>query len=367
VFAQADAQALSFQSASVDRMLCVGVLYHVLGCERALREMRRVLRDGGRAVISTNGAYAMRRIAELHAEAAREHGHEPLPIAPGSMARGGTCPMEPSSSRHAFQRFFASSVDRKRAVAALTASGLLLAAGGTAIGQQSGPPAPPPVIETRIEAPGLDGPRDMVQRMLVLPPGVVVPPHTHPGPNFNTLVDGDVTLIIEGTEQPHHAGDTWIEPADVVHFGQVGPNGARLITATLVPATAPQSVPADAAGLNVPSGPPPPPALIERRIEALDVEGGRDVINDLLVYPPGVVVAPHTHPGPNFVTLIAGQITLTRPDSDGDTVYDAPTNWVEQTDELHWAMVGDDGATLFTSTIVPRGGPRGVPAVPPQP
>jgi len=34
-------------------------------------------------LISTNGAYAMRRIAELHAEAARELGHEPLPIAPG--------------------------------------------------------------------------------------------------------------------------------------------------------------------------------------------------------------------------------------------------------------------------------------------
>jgi quercetin dioxygenase-like cupin family protein len=249
---------------------------------------------------------------------------------------------------------------------ALIACGLLLSTGGVAFGQPQGPPAPAPAIETRITAPGLDGPRDMIQRYLELPANVVVPPHTHPGPNFNTLVEGDLTLTIEGADQPKHAGDTWIEPADVVHFGQVGPNGARLITATLVPANMPQAVPADPAGLNVPSGPAPPPAVAEKRIEAPELDGARDVVNDLLVYPPGVVVSPHTHPGPNFVTLIDGQITVTRPDLDGDTVYDAQTNWIERTDELHWAMVGDQGATLFTSTVVPSGQPRGIPAPAPE-
>jgi SAM-dependent methyltransferase len=83
LLAQADAQALPFGSGTFDRVLCAGVLYHVPDCEQALREMRRVLRPGGRAVISTNGAYAMRRIYELHAEAAAELGYAPLPIAPG--------------------------------------------------------------------------------------------------------------------------------------------------------------------------------------------------------------------------------------------------------------------------------------------
>jgi SAM-dependent methyltransferase len=81
--AQADAVALPFADASFDRVLCAGVLYHVANCERALREMCRVLRADGRAVISTNGAYAMRRIYELHADAARELGYQPLPITPG--------------------------------------------------------------------------------------------------------------------------------------------------------------------------------------------------------------------------------------------------------------------------------------------
>ncbi|MBV8714878.1 MAG: class I SAM-dependent methyltransferase [Chloroflexi bacterium] len=83
VFTQADAQALPFDAARVDRVLCAGVLYHVPDCERALREIRRVLLADGRAVISTNGAYTMRRIYELHADAARGLGYEPLPIAPG--------------------------------------------------------------------------------------------------------------------------------------------------------------------------------------------------------------------------------------------------------------------------------------------
>ncbi len=61
-----------------------------------------------------------------------------------------------------------------------------------------------------------------------------------------------------------------------------------------------------------------------------------------------------------------GSITLTRPASDGDTVYEAQTNWTEQADELHWAMVGEDGAVLFTSTVVPRGQPRAVPQPAPE-
>jgi hypothetical protein len=52
-------------------------------CEIALREIRRVLQPGGRTVISTNGAFAMRRIYELHTSAARELGLDPLPITSG--------------------------------------------------------------------------------------------------------------------------------------------------------------------------------------------------------------------------------------------------------------------------------------------
>ena len=76
----ADAQAMPFQAATFDRVLCSGVLYHVADCRRALAEMRRVLRPGGLAVISTNGADTMARLNELHADAARALGYTPMRI-----------------------------------------------------------------------------------------------------------------------------------------------------------------------------------------------------------------------------------------------------------------------------------------------
>ena len=99
-FCQADAQALPFGDAAFDRVLCSGVLYHVPDCERALREIRRVLLPGGRTVVSTNGAFAMRRIYELHTLAARELGFDPLPSAPSRMYRSAVgIPAGPEANR----------------------------------------------------------------------------------------------------------------------------------------------------------------------------------------------------------------------------------------------------------------------------
>lgn len=90
LLAQCEAQALAIADARVERVLCSGVLYHVADCERALREIKRVLAPGGCAVISTNGAYALRRFYELHAKAATELGYEPLPITPGHFTMDDT-------------------------------------------------------------------------------------------------------------------------------------------------------------------------------------------------------------------------------------------------------------------------------------
>jgi ubiquinone/menaquinone biosynthesis C-methylase UbiE len=76
----ADAQAIPFQAATFDRVLCSGVLYHVPDCRTALAEMRRVLRPGGLAVISTNGADTMERLSKLHADASRALGYTPTRV-----------------------------------------------------------------------------------------------------------------------------------------------------------------------------------------------------------------------------------------------------------------------------------------------
>lgn len=55
----ADARDLPFADRSFDKILCSGVLMHVADEFRALQEMTRVLRPGGKLVVSMNNAFSL--------------------------------------------------------------------------------------------------------------------------------------------------------------------------------------------------------------------------------------------------------------------------------------------------------------------
>ncbi|HYM15132.1 MAG TPA: class I SAM-dependent methyltransferase [Dehalococcoidia bacterium] len=74
--AVADAQALPLREASVERVMANHMLYHVPDREGALREMRRVLKRRGRAVLATNAAGNYAALHVLHRAAARDVGFE---------------------------------------------------------------------------------------------------------------------------------------------------------------------------------------------------------------------------------------------------------------------------------------------------
>jgi SAM-dependent methyltransferase len=67
-FAAADAQAVPFADAGFDAVIADHMLYHVPDRARALGEIRRVLRPGGRVYASTVGAGHLRELAELMAD-----------------------------------------------------------------------------------------------------------------------------------------------------------------------------------------------------------------------------------------------------------------------------------------------------------
>jgi len=72
---QADAQCLPLRDGSFDRVMANHMLYHVPDRPAALREMRRVLKPGGRAVLATNAADIYQRLADLHNRAASQLGY----------------------------------------------------------------------------------------------------------------------------------------------------------------------------------------------------------------------------------------------------------------------------------------------------
>jgi ubiquinone/menaquinone biosynthesis C-methylase UbiE len=79
-YVRAAAQALPVADAQFERVLALNMLYHVPDWRRVLLELRRVVRPRGRVVFSTNGADAMRRLYEVHRQAALALGYTPLPF-----------------------------------------------------------------------------------------------------------------------------------------------------------------------------------------------------------------------------------------------------------------------------------------------
>jgi ubiquinone/menaquinone biosynthesis C-methylase UbiE len=72
--AAGDAQALPLSDAMCDRVACNHVLYHVPDQVLAMRELRRIVRPGGRVVIATNGARNNERMYEVARWAASDLG-----------------------------------------------------------------------------------------------------------------------------------------------------------------------------------------------------------------------------------------------------------------------------------------------------
>lgn len=69
-FRVADVQNLPFTNASFDAVVAIHMLYHVPDQQRALAEVRRVLKPGGRFYVSTNGRAHMQEIGDLAAHVA---------------------------------------------------------------------------------------------------------------------------------------------------------------------------------------------------------------------------------------------------------------------------------------------------------
>jgi ubiquinone/menaquinone biosynthesis C-methylase UbiE len=77
VVIEASAERIPVPQGSYDLGMANHVLFHVADVAVALRELRRVLKHGGRAVLTTAGANSAMRLESLHREASQRLGYRP--------------------------------------------------------------------------------------------------------------------------------------------------------------------------------------------------------------------------------------------------------------------------------------------------
>lgn len=71
---------------------------------------------------------------------------------------------------------------------------------------------------------------ESVLGMAEVPAGVAIGLHTHPGTEQGTLIEGEITLSIEGQpDKTLKVGESWLIPANTPHDAKAGPSGAKVI------------------------------------------------------------------------------------------------------------------------------------------
>ena len=112
--------------------------------------------------------------------------------------------------------------------------GLVWVLPGAAVGQQAWSA---PTVFSQATFPVTNSPSQfsVVQRVVDFPPGTGIGPHFYGGNQYVTVIDGEITLQMNGAVRVYKPGESWVEATNVVHAG--GNNGtttARIMTTALV-------------------------------------------------------------------------------------------------------------------------------------
>ena len=108
-------------------------------------------------------------------------------------------------------------------------------AGGVALGRQLAP-GPVARVQSTFVVAGPPDPAALVQALLDFPVGTVVPPHTHGGAAYVTIVEGEITVQGPEGTRTYRVGETLVEqPGQVYAAFNSGDTPASLIVTYLVP------------------------------------------------------------------------------------------------------------------------------------
>jgi quercetin dioxygenase-like cupin family protein len=221
-----------------------------------------------------------------------------------------------------------------------------------ALGQPVGPTT---VFEKRFQAADPPALADVVQLVLDFAPGSWTPVHTHGGPGYVTVLEGEVTLRMAGADQKFKPGEGWIDNPDTPHAaGNEGSAPARVVVTFVLPKGATPTTVVEGGAQSV--APPGPTTFAQLRTDAIGLPAPMDLVLRFVEYAPGASAAVHFHPGPNYVTVLEGELTLR--EGATEQKVSAPRGFVEPALQLHSGHnMGTARTRLVAAAVVPRGAP----------
>jgi quercetin dioxygenase-like cupin family protein len=113
--------------------------------------------------------------------------------------------------------------------------------------QQTAAPAPiKRTILQKVDVPGSPN-YETITGIAEISPGVSIGRHTHPGAETGYLIEGAMTLLVEGKAPlALKAGDSYQVPVNAIHDAKSGDNGAKILAVYIVEKGKPLASPAPA-------------------------------------------------------------------------------------------------------------------------
>jgi quercetin dioxygenase-like cupin family protein len=240
-----------------------------------------------------------------------------------------------------------------RCVVLLTVVVLLALAspGDVAFGQQP-PPGPSVRFQTKFEIANQPAEFEIIQMVLDFAPGAWTPPHTHGGPIFATLMEGELTVRGNGGESKYGAGKTFVEiPGEVLEVGNATGLNARVLVTALLPKGAALTTVQQTTSQQPPPG---PTTVYQYRAQVVRPAPQFDVVHQVLDFAPGAYTPAHYHGGQGFVTVVEGEQSVSQKGT--EQRLKAGETWVEDIGVV--AVAGNPGpakVTVVATFLLPIG------------
>jgi quercetin dioxygenase-like cupin family protein len=218
------------------------------------------------------------------------------------------------------------------------------------------------VIERREQAAEVPSGADLYQSVLDFEPGSWTLTHSHNGQSFNTVVEGELTLRIEGSgDQTFKAGEGWVDQPGVVHLvGNETDQPARFVASFVVGRGVEPSVIMVPDDVDEDSLPPQPDFIAGTKTLGLALPPQKDVVQQVIEIQPGATVPFVATAGTSLVSVIDGSVAISL---NGKTYHrDEGKSLIETEGAVADYTTADSPARLVVTSFVPRDASAQMPA-----